>query len=575
MKAIPTGFLLAGALLLASLLAAAPRALGGSATWLNSPVSNKWNSAANWLPANVPNGATDIATFSFSDTTTISVVQNTEVDSIFFAEGASSFTIMPRFSPDTALVLSGAGVVNNSGVVQHFAAGVAFNGSINTVGTIEFANAASAGEQTDYTVNGSNANATLVGAIIFRDTSTAGSATFLNLPNPSNVRPSRIDFEMAATAGNALVTSVGSTLPGGAGAQVYFYGTATAGNATFVCGGGGASGGYTESFVEFREGSTAGMATLTANGGTASGAPGGVIYFQSIDHQNPSTGTATLVANGGTNGGLGGQILLGGKVLGSGTVILHGNGCLDVSTASPVTEATIGSLAGEGFVHLGARELEVGTNNANTVFNGVIEDGGLIGGTGGALVKAGRGTWTVAGESLYTGGTTLKAGRIFLANSSGSATGNGPVTVTGGTLAGTGIIAGALTFAPGSTGATLAPGSGVRVPATLTIQRAMTLGAGTNFQVDLKPTGTPAADQVKVAGATIAGGVTLSLRETSRMAPPVGTVFTVIANTSALPTVGTFAGLGEGATIVINGQTFAISYQGGDGNDVTLTYLGS
>src|SRR5690242_19000656 len=38
----------------------------GSATWLNLPESGTWNSATNWSPATVPNGANDIATFAAS-----------------------------------------------------------------------------------------------------------------------------------------------------------------------------------------------------------------------------------------------------------------------------------------------------------------------------------------------------------------------------------------------------------------------------------------------------------------------------------------------------------------------------
>ena len=38
-------------------------AFAGSATWNSNPVSNDWNTAANWTPATVPNGPEDIATF--------------------------------------------------------------------------------------------------------------------------------------------------------------------------------------------------------------------------------------------------------------------------------------------------------------------------------------------------------------------------------------------------------------------------------------------------------------------------------------------------------------------------------
>src|SRR5262249_34827358 len=39
--------------------------------------------------------------------------------------------------------------------------------------------------------------------------------------------------------------------------------------------------------------------------------------------------------------------------------------------------------------------------------------------------------------------------------------------------------------------------------------------------------------------------------------------------------VGTFAGLAQGATVLIGGRPFTISYTGGDGNDVVLTVPGA
>ena len=53
--------------------------------------------------------------------------------------------------------------------------------------------------------------------------------------------------------------------------------------------------------------------------------------------------------------------------------------------------------------------------------------------------------------------------------------------------------------------------------------------------------------------------------------PVAGNAFTIIANDGADAVVGTFAGLAEGATIILNGVTLVISYVGGTGNDVVLT----
>ena len=56
--------------------------------------------------------------------------------------------------------------------------------------------------------------------------------------------------------------------------------------------------------------------------------------------------------------------------------------------------------------------------------------------------------------------------------------------------------------------------------------------------------------------------------------PATGTVFTLINNQGSQPVTGTFNGLPNGSIISNNGANFRMSYTGGDGNDVTLTYLG-
>ena len=40
-----------------------------SSTWLTSPPTRNWNHAANWMPATIPNGPSDTATFATSNRT--------------------------------------------------------------------------------------------------------------------------------------------------------------------------------------------------------------------------------------------------------------------------------------------------------------------------------------------------------------------------------------------------------------------------------------------------------------------------------------------------------------------------
>ena len=47
----------------------------------------------------------------------------------------------------------------------------------------------------------------------------------------------------------------------------------------------------------------------------------------------------------------------------------------------------------------------------------------------------------------------------------------------------------------------------------------------------------------------------------------------VISNTSATPIAGTFSNLPDGAIVNVNGNNLQASYEGGDGNDLTLTVV--
>ncbi|MGH8092850.1 MAG: hypothetical protein ACREIF_05200 [Chthoniobacterales bacterium] len=111
-------------------------ARAGSATWNLNPTSGDWNTATNWMPNTVPNGATDVATFGVSNTTGVSLSASVTLDSIVFNPGASAYTVTTGSGGITnALTISGSGIVNNSGSEQNFVApmsggtGLIFTGS--------------------------------------------------------------------------------------------------------------------------------------------------------------------------------------------------------------------------------------------------------------------------------------------------------------------------------------------------------------------------------------------------------------------------------------------------------------
>ena len=77
--------------------------------------------------------------------------------------------------------------------------------------------------------------------------------------------------------------------------------------------------------------------------------------------------------------------------------------------------------------------------------------------------------------------------------------------------------------------------------------------------------------KVTALGVTISSNVPFTFVDIGTGTLTPGTVFTVINNTSANPIAGTFIDLPDGFTFTSNGTTFKVSYEGGDGNDLTLT----
>ena len=168
----------------------------------------------------------------------------------------------------------------------------------------------------------------------------------------------------------------------------------------------------------------------------------------------------------------------------------------------------------------------------------------------------------------------MSGGTLIAANTIGSATGSGPVHVTRGTLGGNGSIGGAVTIGGGSGSAALAPGTHPQQEATLTIQSSLTFQTGGTYLYSFNANrNNSRADEVIANGVTIAGGATLTVDGKIGGRLNVGTMFTLISNTAATPIAGTFANLPDGSIITIKGNNLQASYEGGDGNDLTLTVV--
>lgn len=74
-------------------------------------------------------------------------------------------------------------------------------------------------------------------------------------------------------------------------------------------------------------------------------------------------------------------------------------------------------------------------------------------------------------------------------------------------------------------------------------------------------------------GVTINSGAFFAFQGAAQGTLQTGLSFTAIDNTSASPIGGTFSDLPDGAILTVNGNKFQANYEGGDGNDLTLTVV--
>ncbi|HEY3661837.1 MAG TPA: autotransporter-associated beta strand repeat-containing protein [Chthoniobacterales bacterium] len=425
-------------------------------------------------------------------------------------------------------------------------------------------------------------------------TALAGSATWKTAPtdglwnNTNNWAPATVpQGSDTATFGTSSITSISETLGlssigayqfnAGASAYTitYFPGASFAINGTGVTNSSGVLQNFVlpttstgDTIVSFLNGATAGDLTQWTVSGSTDSNHGAQIVFANTS----KAANTTLIANSGT--GLPGAILFTESATGDSASVTLNGGLLDIS-GHDSTGMTLGSLEGSGPVFLGSHRLTVGRNRANTTYTGLIQDGGMSGGTGGSFAKVGLGTLTITNANTYTGDTSVNGGTFTVANTTGSATGTGPVQVNAGILGGKGTIAGAVNVGADTPDRPhLAPASGTQTPATLTIQSSLTFQptGGYNWSVRAKGRRSQ-SDRVNANGVTILSGASFTILSQVQGTLTVGTVFTVISNTSAMPISGTFSNLANGAVITIGSNNLQANYSGGDGNDLTLTVV--
>lgn len=248
--------------------------------------------------------------------------------------------------------------------------------------------------------------------------------------------------------------------------------------------------------------------------------------------------------------------LLGSQQIADTAAVTMNFGILDLGSQAD----TIGSLAGpKGEVKFSTGTLTTGGNNASTAFNGLLSGYGAN-----SLVKTGTGTFTlenkstIGGSNTLTGGVAVNGGTLTMNNVHAS-----PVTVN----------AGGLLNGSGTVGAVTVNGGRVCLCALKTAGLTVT-GAASQVLTDIQGV-TPGVNfgHLKVTGAVNLTGSTFAA--TLGYAPFTGASFLLIDNDGSDAVTGTFNGIAEGGTVLLNGKTFTITYHGGDGNDVVLSFTGA
>ena len=324
---------------------------------------------------------------------------------------------------------------------------------------------------------------------------------------------------------------------------------------------------------------------ITLGAASTIGSLSGTLTFSGAIGDGASSFALTKVQSGtvalsGANAYDGGTTVSGGTLaisnaaaLGSGTVTVGTGARLGIdltgtntvanalvfnTSSAPGLDVNTGTTTLSGTVTLGADlGIDVATGAA-------LDFTGTIGQTGSfrSLTKAGAGTLTLSGTGSYTGVTSIDAGTVVVTGNFGAGAG---VTVNSGTtLSGTGTVGMPVVMS----GGTVAPGNPTGALSTGPFNT--TGGSIVSFDIN-GPTAGTQYDQINATGGVYLYDATLAL--SIGYAPAVGTQFTLISNVTAGSVGGTFNGLSEGATITSGSATYAISYTGGDGNDVVLTLV--
>lgn len=208
-------------------------------------------------------------------------------------------------------------------------------------------------------------------------------------------------------------------------------------------------------------------------------------------------------------------------------------------------------LANDGFVTLGSGDLYL-AGNTTSIYHGVISGAGRV-------IESGPGLVAFDGDNTYTGLTAVAVGDLAV----NGCQPNSPVSVgILSSLRGNGTVGSIFNVGDIDPGAAADFGNGT---GTLTSAGTVTFVVGSTFTVRLDGTGAGSFDQLHVTQrADLTGAPTL--RVSLGFTPIFGDSFDILSAADGV--AGTFAGLPNGAVLVLGGTRLRISYSA---TAVTLT----
>ncbi|MEO6567293.1 MAG: autotransporter domain-containing protein [Opitutaceae bacterium] len=522
-----------------------------SSIWIASAPNGSlldWNVPSNWDTGIAPNGSSAVAIFNrlASGSSNQPGLAPVAINSaVTLSELRYDVPVLPTTGNPARIHVGAPGSLRLEGPGIAVGLSAIAEISVQDGGLLEFANSATvliAPSSTRLLITGRNAAVT-PSRVVFRDNSSAGSASFLM---PSN---NTLTFLDNSSAGQAEINALSGT-------PVIFSNQSRAGTAQI----------FTSSTVVFEDTASADNSRLTASASGVTGTSGRIIFKDNATAANASitlSGAESSVDLSGMVGGnptalpATGRALLANPGSASAAVTPNDRGAIAVNA---VKRALLPNSLPTA-IYLGGTTLIVGLNNDDIVsFPRVLERGGLYGSSageilvGGGLTKRGTGVLQISETNNYSGLTVIDQGELRLLGGTISRTRLQP----SGRLTGTGSITGNVDnvfgrIAPGlatgflreelSTGApqtvitTTVAGSQI---GTLSIagnflqQSGISAGNESTLSIDLA--GATDFDRLVISGSASLGGV-LELGLTGGYAPSGTTTYSFL---SAGSVAGTF-----------------------------------